>query len=60
MGGGGPVALLHFDSHSDTEDSLFGSRLNHGTPFRRAAEEGLIDPRRVTLPVRPMSPPLLS
>jgi agmatinase len=43
-----PVALLHFDAHSDTEDSLFGTRINHATPFRRAAEEGLIDPRRST------------
>jgi agmatinase len=40
----GPVALIQFDSHTDTMDSYFGRRYNHGTPFRRAVEEGLIDP----------------
>ena len=40
----GPVALVHFDSHSDLCDEVFGQRYNHGTPFRRALEEGLIDP----------------
>lgn len=40
----GPVALLHFDSHSDLCDEVFGEKYNHGTPFRRAIEEGLIDP----------------
>lgn len=39
----GPVALIHFDSHTDTVDSYFGKRFNHGTPFARAAEEGLLD-----------------
>jgi agmatinase len=39
----GPVALLHFDAHLDTWDSYFGSRYTHGTPFRRAAEEGILD-----------------
>jgi len=39
----GPVALVHFDSHFDTLDSYFGKTYNHGTPFRRAVEEGLID-----------------
>lgn len=43
----GPVGMIHFDAHSDTYDSFFGSRYNHGTPFRRAIEEGLLDPRRV-------------
>lgn len=42
----GPVGLIQFDAHSDTYDSFFGSRYNHGTPFRRAIEEGLIDPKR--------------
>ncbi len=42
-----PVGLIHFDAHSDTYDSFFGSRYNHGTPFRRAVEEGLLDPKRV-------------
>jgi agmatinase len=39
----GPVALVHFDAHLDTWDSYFGgARYTHGTPFRRAAEEGLL------------------
>jgi agmatinase len=38
----GPVALIHFDSHSDTGDKIFGRKYTHGTPFRRAIEEGLI------------------
>ena len=42
----GPVALLHFDSHSDTEDEYFGKPHNHGTPFRRAVEENLILPHK--------------
>lgn len=40
----GPVGLIHFDSHSDLCDEVFGEKYNHGTPFRRAIEEGLIDP----------------
>ncbi|MFQ7473017.1 MAG: agmatinase, partial [Anaerovoracaceae bacterium] len=39
----GPVALVHFDSHFDTIDEYFGKKYNHGTVFRRAVEEGLID-----------------
>lgn len=40
----GPLAVLHFDSHPDTWDAEFGEhRYSHGTPFRRAIEEGLID-----------------
>lgn len=39
----GPVALVHFDSHSDLCDEVFGEKYNHGTPFRRALEENLID-----------------
>ncbi|MQA04221.1 MAG: agmatinase [Streptosporangiales bacterium] len=39
----GPVALLHFDAHLDTWDTYFGERYTHGTPFRRAVEEGLLD-----------------
>ena len=39
----GPVALLHFDAHLDTWDTYFGARYTHGTPFRRAVEEGLLD-----------------
>jgi guanidinopropionase len=41
-----PLGLVHFDAHSDTADANFGSPLGHGTPFRRAIEEGLIDPLR--------------
>ncbi|MCI2419176.1 agmatinase [Saccharopolyspora sp. K220] len=39
----GPIAVLHFDAHLDTWDTYFGAPYTHGTPFRRAAEEGLID-----------------
>lgn len=39
----GPVALVHFDSHLDTWDDYWGMKYAHGTPFRRACEEGLID-----------------
>jgi agmatinase len=39
----GPIAVLHFDAHLDTWDTYFGEPYTHGTPFRRAAEEGLID-----------------
>src|SRR5262245_55392727 len=43
-----PVASIHFDSHTDLNDSYFdGCKFTHGTPFRRAIEEGLIDPRRM-------------
>ncbi|HLW60032.1 MAG TPA: agmatinase [bacterium] len=40
---GAPVALVQFDSHSDTWDNYWGVRYTHGTPFRRACEEGLLD-----------------
>ena len=42
----GPVGLIHFDSHSDLWHSYFDGKDTHGTPFRRALEEGLIDPLR--------------
>ncbi len=42
----GPVSLLHFDSHADINDEVFGEKYNHGTPFRRAIEENLIDPNK--------------
>ncbi|MGZ4199401.1 MAG: agmatinase [Thermoleophilia bacterium] len=45
----GPLALVSFDAHADTWDSYFGERYTHGTPVRRAIEEGLIDPQRSTL-----------
>jgi agmatinase len=38
----GPVALIHFDAHLDTWDTYFGAPYTHGTPFRRAVEEGLL------------------
>ncbi len=40
----GPVGLVHFDAHLDTWDTHFGQRYTHGSPFRRAAEEGLFIP----------------
>lgn len=44
----GPVGMVHFDSHTDLFHSYFGGTLyTHGTPFRRAVEEGLLDPKRV-------------
>ena len=42
--GHGPVALVHFDAHLDTWDTYFGAAYTHGTPFRRAHEEGLLAP----------------
>jgi agmatinase len=42
-----PVAVLHFDAHLDTWDTYFGAKHTHGTPFRRAVEEGLVDPERL-------------
>jgi len=43
-----PVGLIQFDSHTDLFDSYFGgSKFTHGTPFRRAVEEGLVDPKRM-------------
>lgn len=42
-----PVGMVHFDAHTDTLDRYFGeSKYTHGTPFRRAIEEGLLDPER--------------
>jgi len=40
----GPVALVHIDAHADVNDEMFGEKETHGTVFRRAYEEGLIDP----------------
>jgi guanidinopropionase len=42
-----PVGMVHFDAHCDTGDDYLGSKFHHGAPFRRAVEEGLLDPRRV-------------
>ncbi|WP_377268962.1 agmatinase [Peterkaempfera sp. SMS 1(5)a] len=44
----GPVALLHFDAHLDTWDTYFGAEYTHGTPFRRAVEEGILDTEAVS------------
>jgi guanidinopropionase len=41
-----PVGLIHIDAHTDTWDEFLGSKLIHGAPFRRAVEEGLLDPQR--------------
>ncbi|HEU5265666.1 MAG TPA: agmatinase [Jatrophihabitans sp.] len=40
----GPPAVIHFDAHLDTWDTYFGAPTTHGTPFRRASEEGVLDP----------------
>jgi agmatinase len=45
----GPVALVLLDAHADTWDQYYGERYFHGTPFRRAVEEGLIEPNRSVL-----------
>jgi agmatinase len=42
----GPLGLVHLDAHHDVWDSYFGKPYNHGTVFRRACEEGLLDPAR--------------
>lgn len=42
----GPLGLAHFDAHSDTWDEYFGRKYNHGTTFKRAIEEGLLDVSR--------------
>jgi guanidinobutyrase len=44
----GPMALVHVDAHADINDEMFGERITHGTIFRRAIEENLIDPQRMT------------
>ncbi len=43
----GPVGLIHVDAHADVNEHMFGEKIAHGTPFRRAIEEGLVDPRRM-------------
>ncbi|HVN99239.1 MAG TPA: agmatinase [Steroidobacteraceae bacterium] len=42
----GPLGLVHVDAHADVNDEMFGEKIAHGTPFRRAVEEGLLDTRR--------------
>jgi agmatinase len=45
---GGPIAMLHFDAHLDTWDTYFGAEYTHGTPFRRAVEEGILDTEAIS------------
>jgi guanidinopropionase len=47
VGAGRPVGMVHIDAHCDTGDDYMGSRFHHGAPFRRAVEEGVLDPARV-------------
>jgi len=41
-----PIGMIHIDAHTDTWDEFLGSKFTHGAPFRRAVEEGLLDPKR--------------
>ena len=43
----GPLGLVHIDAHADVNDTMFGEKIAHGTPFRRCVEEGLLDGKRV-------------
>jgi guanidinobutyrase len=43
----GPLGVIHVDAHADVNEHMFGEPIAHGTPFRRAIEEGLIAPRRM-------------
>jgi guanidinobutyrase len=43
----GPVALIHIDAHADINDTMFGEKIAHGTPFRRALEDGCLRPESV-------------
>ena len=43
----GPLGMVHVDAHADINDHMFGEKIAHGTPFRRAVEEGLLDCKRV-------------
>ena len=50
LGRAAPLGMVHFDSHTDLFHSYFGGTMyTHGTPFRRAVEEGLLDPARVVM-----------
>jgi guanidinopropionase len=46
LGANEPLSVVHIDAHTDTWDSFGGSKYMHGTPFRRAVEDGVIDPQR--------------
>ena len=43
----GPVGMVHIDAHADINDNMFGEPIAHGTPFRRAVDEDLLDGKRV-------------
>ena len=43
----GPVGLVHVDAHLDFHDSMFGEKINHGSTFKRALEEGLVSPKHM-------------
>ena len=43
----GPLGMVHIDAHADINDNMFGEKIAHGTPFRRAVDEGLLDGKRV-------------
>ncbi|XP_071949773.1 guanidinobutyrase-like [Antedon mediterranea] len=42
----GPVGLVHVDAHNDTQDTMLGEKIAHGTPFKRAFDENLFDPKK--------------
>merc|ERR1711907_629188 len=42
----GPIGMVHFDAHCDTGDDYAGSKFHHGSPFKVAVDEGLLDPKR--------------
>ena len=48
----GPIALVHFDAHLDTWDTYFGAPYTHGTPFRRAWEEGILADAAIHVGIR--------
>jgi guanidinobutyrase len=43
----GPLGVVHIDAHADVNDTMFGEKIAHGTPFRRVVEEGLVEGGRV-------------
>ena len=50
LAGDSPLGMIHFDAHTDLFHSYFdGQMYTHGTPFRRAVEEGLLDPQRICM-----------
>jgi len=43
----GPIGVVHVDAHADVNDTMFGEKITHGTPFRRLVEEGIVDAKRI-------------